>query len=377
MKKPSLPNIKYYSLNKILKHNARYNIIFGLRSNGKSYSVLEFALKQYVKTGKQLAIIRRFREDFRGKRGQAMFSNLECNEKGVNVIKEITGGRYTKIIYNASRWYLGNWDEDQQKFIHEDDPIAYAFALSETEHDKSTSYPNITTILFDEFITRSAYLPDEYILFMNCLSSIIRNRNDVKIFMCANTVSGAKYNPYFKEMGLNHIKEMSPGDIELYKYGNSGLTVAVEFSDSPNKSRPSDVYFAFDNPKLAMITGHGDVWELDIYPHITHQIEKEDIIFSYFILFDEYTLQADIIITDTEKYTYIHHKTTPIKNDTEDIIFSLTPNEKYNYYVSMIRPCNDITKKIISFFASNKVFYQSNDIGEIVNQYLTQCKRVL
>ena len=377
MKKPALLDIKYYSLNKILKYKAKYNIIFGLRSNGKSYSVLEYSLKQYIKTGKQLAILRRFREDFRGKRGQQMFTNLERNEKGVNVVKEITGGRYTKIIYNASRWYLANWDEETQKYIHEEEPFAFAFALSEQEHDKSSSYGKIGNIFFDEFITRSAYLPDEYILFMNCLSTIIRNRDDVKIFMCANTVSGAKYCPYFKEMGLNHIKDMIPGDIELYKYGNSGLTVAVEFSDSPNKTRPSDVYFAFDNPKLAMITGHGDVWELDIYPHITHGIEKEDIIFSYFILFDDYTLQADIVINDTEKFTYIHNKTTPIKNDTKDIIFSLTPNEKYNYYVSMIRPCNDVTRKIISFFASNKVFYQSNDIGEIVNQYLAQCKSMI
>jgi hypothetical protein len=369
--------MKWYSLKKILAKHCRYNIIFGLRSNGKSYAVLEHALIKYLKTGKTLGLIRRYREDFRGKRGQAMFSNLECNGNGENIISKLTKGKYSKIIYNASRWYLAYWDNDMQKYIHEDEPFCYAFALSEMEHDKSTSFPTIGTILFDEFITRAAYLPDEFILFMNCLSTIIRHRNDVEIFMCANTVSGAKYNPYFKEMGLKHVSKMQPGDINVYTYGQSDLKVAVEFSDSPTKNRPSDVYFAFDNPKLAMITGQGDVWELDIYPHITHKIDKKDICYSYFIKFEEHLLQADIIINDHEKYTFIHLKTTPIKNDFDDIVFCLTPDERYNYYVNLLRPTNDISKKIISFFLANKVFYQSNDIGEVVNQYLNNCRKAL
>lgn len=372
--------MKYYSLINILKKKANYNVIFGLRSNGKSYAVLEYALKKYLKTGASMALIRRYREDFRGKRGQSMFANLEYNGNGENIILKLTKGRYDKIIYNSSRWYLAKWDDDTQKYIHEDNPFCYAFALSEMEHDKSTSYPTIAnggTILFDEFITRAAYLPDEFILFMNCLSSICRNSASVDIFLCANTVSGAKYNPYFIEMGLTKVREMKPGEIQVYTYGNSGLKVAVEFCDVPSKGRPSDVLFAFDNPKLAMITGQGDVWELDIYPHITHPIEKEHIKFSYFIKFEDTILQADIVVNNTEKYTFIHQKTTPIKNETKDVVFCLIPNEKYNYFISLLRPVNDITRKIITFFAANKVFYQSNDIGEIVNQYLNQCRKLL
>ena len=282
--------IKYYSLNNILKRNAKYNMIFGERSNGKSYAVQEYGLKQFIKTGKQMAVIRRWREDFRGKRGAMMFANLECNGYGKNVIKELTNG--------------------------EEEPIAYAFALSEMEHDKSTSYPDITTILFDEFMTRGTYINDEFVLFMNCLSTIIRDRNDVTVFMCANTIS--KYCPYFNEMGLKHVRQMQRGDIDLYKYGDSGLTVAVEYSDSPNKQKASDVYFAFDNDKLKMITGGS--WELDIYPHLTMSYEKRDIVFSYFIIFEEHILQADVIIGDNTSFTYIHLKTTPIKDEEKDII---------------------------------------------------------
>lgn len=101
------------------------------------------------------------------------------------------------------------------------------------EHDKSTNYDGIINAVLDEFLTRSYYLPNEFVLFMNVLSTIIRDRDNVKIFMMGNTVN--QYCPYFAEMGLTHIKEMKKGDIDVYEYGESGLTVAVEYTDSPNK----------------------------------------------------------------------------------------------------------------------------------------------
>lgn len=362
--------MKYYSLNNILKRNARYNMIFGERSNGKSYAVQEYALRRYLETGEQFAIIRRWREDFRGKRGSMTFANLECNGKGENVIIKLSGGRYDRIIYQGSKWYLAYYDDETGRNVPTEKPFCYAFPLTEMEHDKSTSYPEITTVLFDEFMTRGAYLPDEFISFMNVLSTIIRDRDNVKIFMCANTIS--KYCPYFKEMGLNHVKDMKKGDIDIYKYGQSGLIVAVEYSDSPNRFKPSDVYFAFDNDKIKMITG--GAWELDIYPHLTTEINKEDIIFSYFLMFEEHILQADIVINDTESFTYIHEKTTPIKYPERDIVYYLTPDERHNWYVNIMQPVNNVTKRIYVFFKANKVFYQSNDIGEIVSQYLIKCR---
>ena len=361
------PVSEYYSLDRINKINAKYYMIFGQRSNGKTYAVLKLIIENYLKRHKQGAILRRFREDFIGKRGATMFNNHINN----GLISQLTSERYNSVKYQSKQWFLSHIDEDGNIDRIDDKPFCYGFALSEMEHDKSTSYPEVTTILFDEFMTRGAYLPDEFVLFMNVLSTIIRDRDNVEIFMCANTIS--KYCPYFKEMGLNHVKKMNKGDIDIYKYGDSGLTVAVEYSDSPNKFKASDVYVAFDNAKLKMITGGS--WELDIYPHITGSINKEDIVFSYFIKFDEHILQADIVINSKESYTYIHNKTTPIKNEDRDIVFFLTPVELHNWYTNILVPVNDVTKRIYVFFKANKVFYQSNDIGEIMSQYLAQCSK--
>lgn len=64
---------KFYSLTKILNKKADYNIIFGERSNGKTYAALLYGLKRFVSTGEQMAYIRRWREDLRGKRAENLF----------------------------------------------------------------------------------------------------------------------------------------------------------------------------------------------------------------------------------------------------------------------------------------------------------------
>ena len=367
--------MKYYSMKKLLATGARYLICFGERSNGKTYQALEYALTQYLKTGGQAAILRREKEDFKGKRAGAYWDNLVCNGDQVNRVKELTKGKYDMITYYAGKWFLSYYDEEQAKFINAPEPFAYAFALSDMEHEKGNSYPNVTTIIFDEFMTRGSntrgYLVDEFVLFMNTISTIVRSRDNVKIIMCANTVS--KYCPYFEEMGLKHVRQMKKGSIDVYNYGDSGLKVAVEYCDSPNTFKASDVYFAFDNPKLKMITG-GE-WEIDIYPHLINKFDPKDVKFSYFVIFNEYILQADIIIRDNEAYTFIHKKTTPIKHEDKDLVFCTDADQRNNYFGKLTKPVNMTGKRILYFFAANKVFYATNEIGEIMNHYLQWCAK--
>lgn len=355
---------QYYRLDNILKKEAQYNIIFGERSNGKTFAVLEYGLKIFCETGKQLAIVRRWKEDFRGKRGQTMFDSINS----IELVEKYTKGEYTHISYYNSRWYLSNWDEKLQKYVFDTKkPFAFGFAISEMEHDKSTSYPDITTICFDEFLTRKFYLPDEFVSFMNVVSTIVRNRKDVIIFMLGNTVN--KYCPYFVEMGLSNIQNMKQGTIDVYTYGDSELKVAVEFADNLNKNKDSNFYFAFDNPKLKMITT--GTWELDIYPHLPYKYTPKQVVFTYFIIFDDNILQCEIIETGKECFTYIHRKTTPLQNENKDLIYTLDYfSSKPNIKRSILKPMSNLEKRVAKFFAENKVFYQDNEIGEIVRNYL-------
>lgn len=357
--------MKFYSLDEILKVKAQYNLIIGERSNGKTYASLLHCLKQYIKNGSQFALIRRWKEDVRGRRAQTTFSSLINN----NEIETITNGEYNSVYYNAGKWYLSKIDNELKKPICDPSPFAFAFCLTDVEHDKSTSYPNIKNIVFDEFITRSMYLPDEFIVFMNVVSTIVRHRDDVSIFMLGNTVN--KFCPYFNELGLTKIQAQKQGTIAVYRYGDSKLKVAVEYCSSLNTSKPSDVYFAFDNPKLKMVTS--GVWELDLYPHLPSKYKPDDVLFTYFIEFDGNIVQCEIISIEDNIFTYMHKKTTPIKSK-DDLVFTLEASINRNTFKNILKPLTKQHQKLLYFFYSNKVFYQDNETGEIVRNYLNACK---
>ena len=356
---------EFYSLDPIHKKgkDCKYYMIFGQRSNGKTYSVEKKILTDYIKTRKQGAILRRMGEDFKGKRGQSMFADF------IPDIDEWTGSRYNSIRYFGRKWFLIKYDESGKIESQDPDPFCYGFAISEQEHDKSTSYPRINTVLFDEFISRTSYLPDEFVLFMNSLSTIIRNRDTVKIYMLGNTVN--KFCPYFKEMGIKHAKDMNKGDIDIYTYGNSSLRVAVEYADAAPATRKSADYFAFDNPKLNMITG-GD-WELDIYPHAPCRFRGNDIKYRFFLEWDDSIFEGDIVKKDKMKFLFFHEKTTPIKYPDKDLIFSPEYSAKPNRFRSIRKNYNPLVHKIGLMFSADRVFYQNNDVGDQIKNYLTFC----
>jgi len=357
----------YYSLNKLLAKQAVYNMIIGKRSNGKTYAILKYGLEQFAKNRSQLAIIRRWQEDITGNRAQQYFKNLVENGE----VTRITKGEYTGIFYYARKFYLCNFDEKGKPIYDaEKDLFAYAFALTEMEHDKGSGFPLVQTILFDEFISKGLYLQDEFVLFMNTISTIIRLRENVKIFMAGNTVN--KFCPYFKEMGLKHVDNMKQGTIDLYTYGDSKLTVALEYCADNTTARNNNFYFAFDNPKLHMITN--GAWELDIYPHCPVKYKPTDILYTYFILFNDNCFQCEIVQKDNIVFTFIHQKTTPIKNPDTDLIFSLEYNPKINYNRNVLRPQIKRLERLAWFYNTGRVYYQNNEVGNTIHNYLLICK---
>lgn len=360
----------YYSTTKIDKKDSTYNVIFGERSNGKTYALLLKAIKNYHKTGKQFAYVRRWKEDITGRRAQRLFSGIDEN----NEVGKITQNEFKGVHYYAGKFYFCNYDDNGKVIYSDENVIGFTFALSDGEHDKSTSFPNITTVIFDEFLTNRLYLSDEFVLFMNTVSTIVRRREDVKIYMLGNTVN--KYCPYFNEMGLNKIQQMEQGSIDVYRYGNSSLKVAVEYCATVkdnNKNTPSNKYFAFNNPKLEMITGGS--WELAIYPHLPMKYTPKNILLIFFIEFGDNIYQGEVINVDNIAFLYIHNKTTPIRKPDEHIIYSLEPKPEMNYNLNIYRPNGKIQEKLLYFFKHGKVFYQDNNVGDAINNYLKICKR--
>ena len=370
--------MQYVTVEPLLKLDCHYNLIIGERSNGKSYSVLKYALQQYYKDGSQLAYVRRNDIDIKGNRAKNVFTALLNNDE----VRKITNGYWDGIQYFRGCWYLtrqietGKEDEDGNPIYtteRSDDVFAWSFALNTAEHDKSTSYPRVRTIMFDEFISR-IYLTDEFVLLENLISTIARDRDDIKIFMCGNTIN--KYAPYYREMGLRKIKQMQKGDIDVYQFGEKGnLRVAVYFSDSPAKTgKASDVYFAFDNPRLNMITGKGGGWEIDVYPHLPMKYRHADVLAVYYVNWDGDLYQCNVVCVNDNAFTYIHQKTTEIK-DPYALRYSTDYDPNPYHRRNIMRPQTKGENRLLDFFKSSNVYYQDNEVGDAIANYLDWCRK--
>ena len=88
-------------------------------------------------------------------------------------------------------------------------------------------------------------------------------------------------------------------------------------------------------------------------------------------------LQCEIIQHDNMNFTFIHRKTTEIKNPETDIIYTPEFSSLPNYKRKITKPTNPLEKKIAEHFIKDKVFYSDNEVGEIVRNYLIWCGKVM
>lgn len=347
---------KYYSSKKIRKLGAIYNMIIGQRSNGKTYDWKEELLKGYSSKGDRGAYIRRYDTEIAPKNLSKLFD--------MHDIEKITGGKWNDVEYKKNQFTLCV-KVDGEIVMKDEQSFCDVYALNTWETSKGADRGVVKTICFDEFMTRKAYLKDEFVIFQQILSSIIRDRDEVTIFMLANTVN--KYCPYFKEMGLYNVENMKPGDIELYNFGECGLTIAVEMCAESENTKKVKKFFAFDNPQLEMITT--GKWEIALYPHAPCKFTKEDIIKRFYIQFNNKTIAGDIIQTQTHFFIFYFYYTGFHKPDKDDIIYL----EKHDGLILHAKYLSDTPtdyhKLIVKLIRDEREFYANNEVGETVRNW--------
>ena len=72
-------------------------------------------------------------------------------------------------------------------------------------------------------------------------------------------------------------------------------------------------------------------------------------------------------------FIYFQRKTTPIKHPDSDLIISEEYDPRPNYVRNLKHSTLEVARKINTFFRDEKVYYQDNDVGEIVRNYLIFC----
>ena len=356
----------YYDYTAIMGVDAIYRVIIGQRSNGKTFGWARQCIDHYLRDGLPSAYIRRMDEMIKPKNIQALF------DPHLEYIKEATKGEYNGIEYRTNGWYLTRMERNAagawERVAKDMQPFCRSYAISTIETTKGADNGAVWSICFDEFMTRQFYLANEFVLFTQLLSSIIRDRDGVQIFMLANTVT--KSCPYFKEMGLFRVLKQEQGTIDVYQLGQDGDKIAVEYCAAVDTIKKKvSKYYAFDNPQLEMITQGS--WEMALYRHAPLNLSQYRVICTFFVEHDGLTIQGDVHLYQGYPIIFWHFKTTEIKDPEHTIIYSQdvvdgNPLHQRDVKTVFCRAQN----MIFDMIRTQKTFYADNETGEAVAAYL-------
>ena len=181
-----MENNVFYNYGPIDSYKRGLNIIVGERGVGKTYGAKRKILKKYIENGEQAVWIRRKDAEVRLTKDRFM-GDIEADP----VLEGHTFIIEGYILYEKV--------EDEKGHVIKK-PVVFFIPLSTYEHYKSASYHRVTTMVFDEFMTKERYLSDEVFKFFDIMETVFRHR-DGKVYMLGNSLS--VINPYFEHFGIH------------------------------------------------------------------------------------------------------------------------------------------------------------------------------
>lgn len=204
---------KWYNPQKLLSHNALFNVVLSMRGGGKTYAFTKHIIKSYLKNGSQSAYIRR--------------NKCELDDVKPTFFKAIEG-EFPNHKFNV-KGDVGYID---------DKPFVHFIALSTSSNKKSKAYPTVDFALFDEYIITNngykKYLKNEMILLFDLCETIFRCRDNWRIVFLSNSVSYVC--PLFDEMGIK-----INSDKEFQKFHNGLFLLQIykndEFTEDKKNTR--------------------------------------------------------------------------------------------------------------------------------------------
>lgn len=364
---------KFFDVRTVIEKvpDAQYYMFIGERSNGKTYSALSYAMDRFQEDGGRFAYVRRLSESIRAKYMRELFNG--------NIATGDVQRHFKQLGYDGITFYTGSffpYIEDKGKRIRTSEPCGYTFAINTWETSKGASYPEVTTVIFDEFLTRQYYLPSEPTLFENLISSIVRQRDNVRVIMLANTVSWTA--PYFNEWGLVHVREMEQGSFDTYQTGDGKRKIVVCYTEHAG-AKESDVYFNYDNPRSRMITS--GIWETAVYPRIPGNLDGWDYGEPCYVQSVD-GWSAKIIPAQTPDGMEV----LLVYDNGREIMHFEPPYIDVRYkdrivYTDVFYPCancrfaltkhtDPYSKFIVECLKQGRVFYANNTVGENIRNYL-------
>lgn len=219
----------YYNPRKLLSHNKMLNFVMSHRGGGKTYAGKKLAIKNFLKDGSQFIYLRRFKTELKGDNVAKWFDDIR---------EEFPGH---KLEVKGNTFYINKKQ------------AGFAIALTQQVQIRSTPYPNVRLIIFDEFVLDERktlkYLKDEVTTFLEIVSTVVRSRDDLRIYCCANSISYV--NPYFEYWKIR----IDPNHKKTFYFSPLNDQVVVElYSNKQYADKMSNIKFG----KLIAGTDYGN-----------------------------------------------------------------------------------------------------------------------
>ena len=356
--------IVYYNLDNIDKENAQINLIFGERSNGKSYQVkhkkginpyLE-SIKSGINKQKRFMLIRRWKEEIKPEKIEQYFLDVD--------IFKLTEGKYNCLSLYKGKIWLSNYDPESKPQLKRGDYIGYVVALSTEQTYAGASYLDVENMIFEEFMARGSYLPHEPDKLMNLFSTVDRKRGTTKLWLVGNTIS--RVCPYIEEWGLHEIiTEQKQGTIITKEIPTGFLTeegteehikLAIEYCKSTGTSS-----HVIGKHKAMLNQG---AWQSDPQPHLPLSYNEYDVMFRMMFKYGNFKFIAEYLFDNVKEYCwYIYPYKGEIKDDILVISDEVKLDRHWQRNIYNIDIDNITLKRLLNTFRENNIFYSSDLCG--------------
>lgn len=310
----------YYSSQKIRSLDCEYNLIFGERSNGKSYDIKKTSLEEAYKDKtdqSKLVYLRRWELELKTNMVEQYFADSD--------IRLITNGEYDCISCLSKRIYFAKRDENGK--IIRGRVAGYAMALTSDEHYKSGSYLDVKNVIFEEFISNQGYLTKEPYRLQQLVSTIAR-RGRIKVFMIGNTIS--RVCPYYTEWELRNIPRQKQGTIDIYEhltdqFNDDGeqITIKIAVEYAANSGNNGKMFFG----KPAKMINSG-AWQSEEKPHLPKRPELYTKLHELVLEWAGFKFYCKFLMDNDSGAVvwYVEPKTTTIQPNTRLITDRVTIN---------------------------------------------------
>lgn len=174
-----IDNSLRYDGSQLMSYNRLLNFVNGARGLGKTFFFKKFIVKRFIEKSEQFIWLRRNKSDL--KKIKNFFDDLK-SEGFLEGVETKVLGRELYVNKKLCGW---------------------AIPLTSWQSEKSTAYPNVKTIIYDEFLLEKSnvtYIPNEVESFLNLLDTVIRTRDDVRVFCLSNSTTIV--NPYYLYFNL-------------------------------------------------------------------------------------------------------------------------------------------------------------------------------